>query len=347
MKTRAIGITGVLVLAVLAASAAAGAAPAKRSHKSTRATVVKRAWFSAPPLCTALDCSSLPPLNPYPQDTLHVALSGGQETARTYLALEVDLPPHTQPTGGTLTLPVDADPADGSLRPEEARFVACLAKGKFDDQRGDFADAPKANCEVRRSAVYDEKKALYTVELGDFVTEWTGKKASLALVPSEAAQKSNDSWRVVFPAAKKKSKDSPAITATIEYGPKTEITDFGFGSGGGGVGSGTSSGSDFGSSSGSDFGSSSGSGSGFGSSGASSGGGSGGLGSGSITGGTATAAPAAPDTQPNVAAPPASLVGFAGKGFAYPMAWALPLALLIGLAASGRSLTKSLYRRGL
>jgi hypothetical protein len=52
-------------------------------------------------------------------------------------------------------------------------------------------------------------------------------------------------------------------------------------------------------------------------------------------------------TPDQVAAPPGSLVGFAGPGFAYPIMWALPLAILVGLAATGRALTKELYRRGL
>jgi hypothetical protein len=52
-----------------------------------------------------------------------------------------------------------------------------------------------------------------------------------------------------------------------------------------------------------------------------------------------------PEPASAVAAP-GSIEGLAGQGFAYPIVWALPLALLAGLGAVGRVLTRELYRRG-
>ena len=80
----------------------------------------KQAWYAQAPPCAAIDCSIVPLVTPYPEDTLHVSISGGQETARTYLAFPLTVPAHSRLVGGELVLPIDADPAHGSVTPEDA-----------------------------------------------------------------------------------------------------------------------------------------------------------------------------------------------------------------------------------
>lgn len=349
-----------------AASAASKKAASKKAGAHSReADVSRKAWFAAAPPCAAADCSALPPTSPYPEDTLHVAINGGQETARTYLAFDFKLPDDTEPVGGTLELPIDADPAHGSLLPENAAVVACVTTREFKDERGSLAAPPEADCDVRRAALYDEKKAVFTVDLDRFVEDWAAEaltggtyKVALALVPSPSAVKGGDTWHVVFPAAdrekskarqKPKKDAAPTITATIEFAPVTEDDAFGSDLFGSGSDAGVP---PAGSSSGTDFGAGSGSGSSFDSGAPAGDSGDAGNDSGVGSFGSAAAATdaaAGEDAGPpaQLAAPPSSLAGFAGPGFAYPIMWAFPLALLVGLAALGRALTKDLYRRGL
>ena len=346
------------------AASAASKGPASHSRE---AEVPHKAWFGSAPPCATADCSVLPPASPYPEDTLHVAINGGQETARTYLAFDFKLPEDTEPIGGTLDLPIDADPAHGSLLPENAAVVACLTTRDFKDERGSLAAPPEANCDVRKGALYDEKDAVLTVDLDRFIEDWAAQsltggtyKVALALVPSPSAVKGSDTWHVVFPAAdarktkkgEKPKKDAPpVITATIEFAPVTEDAGLGsdlFGSGSdtGAPPAGSSSGTDFGAGSGSSSGSGLGSGAPADAGGADDDSGVGSFGSAAGSTDTGTGE-SAEGTTTQLAAPASTLAGFAGPGFAYPIMWALPLALLLGLAAVGRALTKDLYRRGL
>lgn len=360
------GLAGATFVLLLVAALSPWGAPVaaarddEPSHKSEDARVPRKAWYQSAPPCAALDCSAIPPINPYPEGTLHVAVSAGQETARTYLALVFELPEETEPIGGTLELPVDADATHGSLSPEAARIVACSSTDEFKDERGAVATPPKIDCDVRRSAVYEEKKARFTIDLGRFAENWVAEpsgewNAALALVPSPSAQADGETWRAVFPAAdppRKKSerKEDPVITATIEYGPAEDEGLLGpnlFGPGSDTTGG---TGNDFSSGSGADFDTgSTGSDVGSGSSDVSAEtGNESGVGSfGSAAGATDAVGGDSATTPAEIAAPPGSLVGFAGPGFAYPIMWALPLTILVAVAAAGRALTKDLYRRGL
>ena len=361
------GVTFALLLMVALGPWATPATAARKDkpsqkQKSEDAKVSKKAWFQSAPPCATVDCATLPAVNPYPEGTLHVAVVGGQETARTYLALEFELPADTEPTGGTLGLPVDADATHGSVSPETASIVACATIDEFKNERGATAAPPKADCDIRRSAVYQEKKALFVVDLGRFTEEWVMEPsgewtAALALVPAPSAQADSETWHAVFPATdppRKKSEraKTPVIAATIEYGPAEDDDLLGpplFGSGGAGTSGGSGEAFDSGSGTGSDFGAGSDFGSGSSDAPADAGTNDSGVGSFGSAAGTTDAAAGDTATTPvsGVAAPPGSLVGFAGPGFAYPIMWALPLTILVALAATGRALTKDLYRRGL
>lgn len=51
---------------------------------------------------------------------------------------------------------------------------------------------------------------------------------------------------------------------------------------------------------------------------------------------------AAPDQEPEAAPQPLAEPRYRTVGYPYPIAWTMPLLLLIGLTATGRALTKNL-----
>ena len=312
---------------------------AQDSPVTTEVPPSKEAWYhEAEPCIGFVDCSALPPSSPYPEDTLHVSLSGGEETARTYIAFSLLLPAGGQLQEGTLSLPVDTDESHGSASPETADLVACITTPKFEDARGSFAKPPDADCEIRKSALYSEKRREFEVDLSRFLDEWSQAdgEIALALLPSPRALEGTGTWHVVFPASEDETEDPPegderqrrAITASFEYtvdGDDTDIgNEFDFSTGSGTpVTSGDTSG-DFSSGSAPSFEGST----------------SPGTDGGDLAGAADPSEALGPQTQPVVT----FLEGFAGPGFAYPIIWAFPLVLMIGIGALGRALTKDLYR---
>lgn len=328
MTGRAIlrGLLVYLLIGLVAQSLLAGATAQTEERETITATIFKGAWFArAEPCLSVLDCAVLPPVSPYPEDTLHVALSGGDETARSYIALSFLLPPDAELMGGTLELPIDTDPAHGSVAPETADLIACLAGRKFKPVRGSLEKPPATKCAVRKGAIYDEDKEVFTVDLDRFLEDWDDGIAALALRPSDSALAGTESWHVVLPADEEATDDDPIIEATLVYTVPTDTTDgFGFDPvpepepadpGSGSVSSFSP-----------------------------------------PTFDTAAAPPVAqaepmPSTTPAATQPvdsqPVSAVaapttGFAGEGFAYPIIWAFPLVLLVGYGLIGRALTKEL-----
>src|SRR3954454_2588264 len=91
---------------------AASRAPGTGSHGGTaRIADAAEAWYAASPIDTCsspLGCAAAQvPTSPYPADTLHVGVAGGQETARPYVLPDLlSLPVGATVTGGTMTLPV-------------------------------------------------------------------------------------------------------------------------------------------------------------------------------------------------------------------------------------------------
>ena len=317
-----------LIMGLIAQSWIAGATAQTQERESITVPIFKGAWFTrAEPCLSAIDCAVLPPLSPYPEDTLHVALSGGEETARSYIALSFLLPPDAQLTGGTLELPVDTDPTHGSMAPETADLIACIADRKFKPMRGSFEKPPATKCAVRKGAIYDEEKTAFVVDLDRFVGDWDEGIAALALRPSDSALAGNESWRVVFPADEEASDDAPIISATLVYTvPEDSTTGPGFDP----APPPEPEPFDPGSSSVSSF---------------------------TPPSFDTAAAPPLAQTEPVPSAPPtpsqaidtqpasavaASTAGFAGEGFAYPIVWAFPLILLVGYGLIGRALTKEL-----
>lgn len=314
--------------------------------EEVEATPSKEAWHNETPACISfVDCSALPPANPYPEDTLHVSSSAGQETARTYLAFSPPLPFGAVLQEANLVLPIDADPSHGSASPETASMIACLTDSTFKPVKGSVEKPPEVDCEVRKSALYSAQRGVFEVDLSRFIEKWdTDGQMALALLPAERATTNNETWHVVFPATDEESGEDPPpeepeapreITATFTYTIEETSsdpigTDFDFDTT---TGTDPSSTGSFDSSTGPSFSGSASTGT---------------LGPGTIDTGT-TVADAA--TDPTEALGPeesqevvAFAQGFAGPGFAYPLVWALPLLILAAFAAVGRALTKELYR---
>ena len=329
MTGRAIlrGLLAYLLIGLVAQGLLAGATAQTEERETVTAPIFKGAWFArAEPCLSVIDCAVLPPVSPYPEDTLHVALSGGDETARSYIALSFLLPPDAELLGGELKLPIDTDPAHGSVTPETADLIACLTDHKFKPVRGSLEKPPATKCAVRKGAIYDEEKEIFTVDLNRFLEHWEeGGIAALALRPSDSALAGTESWHVVFPADEQAEDDAPIIEATLVYTAPADTTGgFGF---------------DFGpepepaeegSSSVSSF---------------------------SPPSFDTAAAPPVTQTETMPSTPPttsqpvdaqpisavaAPTAGFAGEGFAYPIIWAFPLVLLVGYGLVGRALTKEL-----
>jgi hypothetical protein len=319
-------------LLVLLAVVAAWRGPAAAAAPEQTMTVYmsSEAWYDETPPCVSLiDCSALPSPTPYPEDTLHVSVAAGQETARTYLAFAIAVPSGGNITDATLTLPLDTDPGDGSVAPDTAAITACPVSAEIEPVRGSLDAPPKANCALTSSATYDEKTASFVIDLTPFAGTWQDS-AAIALVASDKAKQPSATWHTVFHATTKPSKDAPPIIVTIAYttpsspaAPAPSSPEPA-----GGTGTGTSQPP-----------------TGGGGAPSFSGGGGGFTFPSTTTTTTTTTTTSQPGTQSVAAAPPTSLAGFAGPGFAYPMVWALPLLFLIGIGAIGHALTKELYRR--
>ena len=162
-------------------------------------------------------CEAAPPANPYPAGTLHVGVTGGRGSARTYLRLDRSgLPRGAVPIDGVLDLPI-ADASAGTFRPEAAIVDACLAGAAFVTvEGGQPSDAPAVDCATTAAARFKEDR--FKLDIGPFLAAWaTGTPDhGLALLPREEA---GATWRVVFSSRRRTGDGAPAdpITARVRF----------------------------------------------------------------------------------------------------------------------------------
>src|SRR5437667_6560497 len=202
MFRRIYGVLAASLIALMLVGAGASAA----GRRAITVAMSTEAWYQEPPPCVSLiDCSAAPAASPYPQNTVHVSVTGGQETARTFLAFGFQVPFGASLLGGTLSLPVDQDPAAGTLQPDQADMQACLVTGSFKAVRGSLATPPKADCRRTWGAQYDSKTATFTVDLAPFLPAWRSGSAALALLPTKQALQGSETWHVAFFATTKPS----------------------------------------------------------------------------------------------------------------------------------------------
>lgn len=212
-RVSVVGFAGVLALT--------GSIPALADNGTAKAGTSDEAWYSTTDACKEdVDCSLLPPPAAYPEHTLHVGITGGRSTAETYLELETsDVPDGQGITGGTLRLPVNNAPSDGSLRPMEARLIVCLVTGSIDRSDGSFSETPERDCDAASSpATFNPTpEPVFAVDLAPFATAWAeGAIPRLAVLPAPEAHEASDTWHVTFWG--RKHKDGTPITAEMQYG---------------------------------------------------------------------------------------------------------------------------------
>ena len=222
MKRPTIVAAVVAALAALAPLAVA-AAPGYAATSSANAPTVNEAWYASSQCTLPTGCGALgrqAPASPYPADTLHVGVVGGTETDRTYLSFDLtSIAMDASLTGGTLTVPLDTAPTDGSQSANSAHVDACPMSAPFRSVQGSFAKPPPATCTVRAPASYADTggPARLVVDLSPLVSQWSRSSAALALVPSQAAVDGHESWHVVFSARTRANPPSPPASALMKY----------------------------------------------------------------------------------------------------------------------------------
>jgi len=199
----------------------AGAAPAASGFDEPTVTVNNRAeaWYSASPVdtCTSpIGCVTTP--SPYPADTLHVGVAGGQETSRTYLAPDLaTLPPTASVVAATMTLPVATSSADGTQAPDQAKLRMCVATKPFSDSsQASDSTPPTIDCSTSVLAKYDAAKAVFTIELGPILDQyWVPGTLfdGIAVIPDGASAQPTDAWHVTFNGHRRAA--TPHITTRV------------------------------------------------------------------------------------------------------------------------------------
>jgi len=195
-----------LVAAATAPLAWLSAVPASGAQATT-VTIQDRAegWYASAPvgLCSSpLGCPpSQAPTSPYPADTLHVGVAGGQETARTYLVPDLSsLPLGATPQSGVMTLPVATQTGDGTVAESSAKLLACLAKAPvLDGTAGSSATPPAIDCGTAEGLVFNAAKETFTLDLTPFLAAWAHGAAEdgIVVMPSRTSQPT-DVWHVAF-----------------------------------------------------------------------------------------------------------------------------------------------------
>jgi hypothetical protein len=169
-------------------------------------------------LCsTPLGCGALPlpALSPYPEGTYHVGTALGRQTARAFIA--VDLTGLAQTArGGHLSIPLDTDPADGSIAPESAAINVCVIYQSLPAAEGEFVGAPTPNCLPAAPAKYVARpRPRLVADLKPLGGNLSGVRG-FALLPVEAEPTS--AWHVVFKLATRETPRSARPVLTLLTG---------------------------------------------------------------------------------------------------------------------------------
>lgn len=201
-RTLAVAFTGLLLLA-------SGAAPALAANGGTAmAGMQVEAWYATltSDACESpadLDCSQLPSVEQYPKDTLHVGVHGGKPTALTVVEVDLfgaNIAASMEVVGGTLSLPVDTAPSDGSLGHENAKLLVCGVTEFFTGGNAQLKQPPKTECDKASApAKYSAESNTFAVDLKPFAAKWAaGDSPALAVIPAPEAATGNETWHVAF-----------------------------------------------------------------------------------------------------------------------------------------------------
>ena len=225
---------GALLLAgCLGALAALAFAPLARADDTTSLTPQTEGWYQGNPSCHAPSLcptpagapAQAPATSPYPPRSLHIGFRAGQETARSYLALV--LPPTGALRSGSLTVPLDVNPVDGSQSPDVASLQVCLTAAPITAVDGSLATPPVVDCTLSATVLYAPTP---TPHLQADLAPLLGRLAQapgLVLLPDPVKAARSDAWQVVFSAHDRTdaARTAPAtVTLTAADLPRDALT---------------------------------------------------------------------------------------------------------------------------
>lgn len=135
--------------------------------------------------------------SPFPEGNLHVGVTAGVETARSYLRLATSAL-SGEIIGGALRLPLKTESESGAVSPEAAELLVCFSPDPGpDDMAGGTGALPEVDCSVSSSAVADAANPQFlTADLSPFggLLEVGG----LALLPGRSDVADQETWRAVI-----------------------------------------------------------------------------------------------------------------------------------------------------
>jgi hypothetical protein len=231
-------VSRIVTAVLVSGSASFGFLPI--AHASTETQVVNpsvEAWYQPNPSCTSpvgcVGLGSLPaappapiPLTAFPAGSMHVAVDGGQETARTYLSFSLPLFDGTL-TGANLDVPLDLAQADGSVTPESAIIQVCSFAGSINAANGSIDAPPTSSCTSSAKASYVATPAPHLhVDLAPLLNALSSG-AGLVLLPDAASVAPTDAWHVVFSSHDRADagKTAPAtMSVTLDTTPAPSYT---------------------------------------------------------------------------------------------------------------------------
>jgi len=184
----------------------AGALPARADRSTTVGTATESWYLTA--AAAPVTVPGAPAVSPYPEGTLHVGVTAGQEDSRSYLSLDLGSVDVDDIVGGTLVLPIAAADA-GTRNLEMAKVRVCRSVDAGDEVRGSTAPAPPFECAISAPAVLDAEAEAFEVDLGPLV----GSLEHLALVGQITG---NDAaWHVALYASDSEAEGARPITAVL------------------------------------------------------------------------------------------------------------------------------------
>ena len=180
--------------------------------ETTSVSMLREAWYPISPTCIVpIGCGSAPTTTSYPEDTLHVGMVGGQETARTY----VSLPPLRGARTGELVLPV-ADDA-GTEAADIANLQVCLVPTGLSDPAP--AEPPAVDCSVSSDASYLQGSPNYfTADLAPFLARGSAGLTLAVLPVPSAAPAAGEAWHVALSGRDRKAAGAAPIVAQLDLG---------------------------------------------------------------------------------------------------------------------------------
>lgn len=208
----------------------AGAAPALAAHRpaaeadvTVTVPITAEAWWTSSPVCAGgVPCGTLgaTPVNPFGAGTLHVAVTAGTETARSYLTLGTAAPPGAELTDATLTVALDTTtPGDGNEAPDTSHVWVCVTTQPVTPGEGQIGTPPAADCSTHVELNYQPGAIpSLTGDLTPMLAVLSKPKITLALIASQRSA-TTDAWHVVFSSHTRAAAPTPPASLVETFGP--------------------------------------------------------------------------------------------------------------------------------